>query len=64
MSKVLWYIKQLVPRTLRTRYGDPWGTSDHPQTRLHFVVWRQWLGRSTKIDDVVYDVVDGYPAYP
>jgi len=37
---------QLFPSTYRARYWD----ADH---RLHFSVWKMWLGRCYDIDDVV-----------
>ena len=46
MSTLLYYLKQLLPLTYRTRYWDA-------QHQLHFCVWRQWLGRCFNVDDVV-----------
>lgn len=42
---MLWFLKQLLPLTYRTRYGIG--------GEQHFVVWRMWLGRCFAIDDVV-----------
>ncbi len=44
-SKALWCVKQLLPLTYRTTYGDKAGT--------HFTVWRMWLGRCFHISDVL-----------
>ncbi len=44
MSKFLWYLKQLLPLTYWTRYGDHLG--------LHFVIWRMWFGRCFSITDI------------
>jgi hypothetical protein len=46
MSTFVYFLKQLLPLTYRTRYWDP-------QHQLHFCVWRQWFGRCFKVDDVV-----------
>ena len=45
-QKIGWCLRQLVPTTYRTRYKDG-------DNAMHFCVWRMWLGRSYKIDDVV-----------
>lgn len=46
ISRLGWYLRQLVPTTYRTRYVDDAGLR-------HFTVWRMWLGRSFDVDDVV-----------
>lgn len=43
---MIWYIKQLLPLTYRTTYGDELG-------KKHFVVWKMWFGRCFAIDDYV-----------
>lgn len=45
-ERLVWYVKQLVPLTYRTHYGDQDGVR-------HFCVWKMWLGRCYAIDDVV-----------
>lgn len=44
-ERALWYMKQLLPLTYRTFYGD---VNDR-----HFVVWNMWLGRCFNITDVI-----------
>lgn len=46
----MWYLKQLLPFTYRTRYTIE---VDGRAAEQHFVVWRMWLGRSFQIDDFV-----------
>lgn len=41
-----WWIKRVVPRTLRTEYYDPRLDADV------VCVWKMWLGRCYKIDRV------------
>jgi hypothetical protein len=43
---VKWYLRQLLPLTYRTHYWDE-------DEKRHFCVWKMWLGRCYKIDDVV-----------
>ena len=43
--KLKWCLRQLLPLTYRTRYGDG-------GDRQHFVVWKMWMGRCYQIDDV------------
>ena len=40
-----WYLKQLLPLTYRTTYGE--------DGRKHFVVWRMWFGRCFDVEDVL-----------
>lgn len=40
---MLWYLKQLIPLTYRTKYEQ--------DGQRHFVVWKMWLGRCYSIDD-------------
>jgi len=42
----MWYLKQLLPLTYRSRYL----ASDSCQ---RFCVWRMWLGRCFAIDDIL-----------
>jgi hypothetical protein len=42
---MLWHLKQLLPLTYRTEYGQ--------DGKQHFVVWKMFFGRCYKIDDVV-----------
>jgi len=42
---VIWYLKQLLPLTYRTKYRDDQGQ--------HFTVWKMWFGRCFAIDDYV-----------
>lgn len=44
MRKIVWYLKQALPLTYRTFYGE--------NSARHFVVWRMWLGRCFDITDV------------
>ncbi len=44
MSKLWWSLKQLLPLTYWTRYGDSTGS--------HFVIWRMWFGRSFSVIDI------------
>lgn len=46
-NRIIWHLRQLLPLTYRTQYGNP-----ADDTR-HFVVWRMWLGRCFDVDDVV-----------
>lgn len=46
MNKIVWYLKQALPLTYRTRYRDENG-------RKHYCVWNMWLGRCFNIDDVI-----------
>jgi len=48
MSKLRWYLWQLFPCTYRTFYGDEHG-------RIHFAVWKMWLGRCYRVNDVIVD---------
>jgi hypothetical protein len=48
LSRLCWYLWQLLPLTYRTYYGDEDGL-------IHFSVWRMWFGRCFAIDDVVAD---------
>lgn len=43
MKKAIWYLKQLLPLTYRTKYGKD-GVK-------RFVVWRMWFGRCFAVDD-------------
>ena len=45
MSKLCWYLKQLVPLTYWTRYKDSEGN--------HIVIWKMWLGNSYRVMDAV-----------
>ncbi len=45
-AKTQWRIKQLLPLTYRSRYKDG-------ADKMHFCVWRMWLGRCFSIEDVV-----------
>jgi len=45
---MIWYLKQLLPLTYRTKYGE--------NEETHFVVWKMWFGRCFDIDD--YVVID------
>ena len=44
-ERAIWYAKQLLPLTYRTRYTEA-GVR-------HFTVWRMWFGRCFDIEDVV-----------
>lgn len=44
-SKATWYLKQLLPLTYRTTYGE--------NGKTHFTVWKMWMGRCYNIDDVI-----------
>lgn len=44
MNNPLWYLKQLLPLTYRSQYGE--GGQER------FCVWRMWLGRCFAIDDM------------
>jgi len=48
LSKLCWCFWQLFPCTYRTYYADDQG-------RLHFAVWKMWLGRCYQITDVFVD---------
>jgi len=48
MSRLTWYLRQLLPLTYRTYYGDEYGC-------IHFVVWKMWFGHCYKITDVIVD---------
>ena len=54
-ARILWYIKQLVPCTYWTTYGEVQEQVDGKTVRSlgpeHFVIWKMWLGRC-------YDVID------
>lgn len=41
-----WYLKQLLPLTYRTTYGDMEGNR-------HYCVWNMWLGRCFNVDDYI-----------
>jgi len=43
---MIWYLKQLLPLTYRSRYTD---SSGH----RHLAVWRMWWGRVFDHDDVI-----------
>lgn len=45
LDKVIWGFRQLVPTTYRTTYGQ--------DGKQHFVVWKMWMGRCYKIDDII-----------
>lgn len=45
LSKLTWYLKQLLPLTYRSMYGK--------DNETHFCVWNMWFGRSFNINDVV-----------
>ncbi len=45
MGRFLWYLKQIVPLTYRTHYRE----GGH----RHFTVWKMWMGRCYRIDDMV-----------
>jgi hypothetical protein len=49
---MIWYLKQLLPFTYRTRYRDEAGAR-------HFCVWIMWLGRCFNVDDVIIVVGEG-----
>ncbi len=38
MSRIVWCIRQLLPLTYRSHYGDESG-------QKYFAVWRMWFGR-------------------
>ena len=46
VGRIKWYFEQLLPLTYRTHYTN----SD--SQKKHFCVWKMWLGRSYKIEDV------------
>ena len=41
-----WHLKQLLPLTYRSHYRDGEGNK-------HFAVWKMWLGRVYKNEDVI-----------
>lgn len=41
----MWYLKQIFPLTYRTTYEEG--------GEKHFCVWKMWLGRCYRINDVV-----------
>lgn len=43
---MVWYLAQLFPRTYWTTYADSKGE--------HFVIWKMWLGRSYRVNDIVF----------
>jgi hypothetical protein len=43
-SRLIWYLRQLLPLTYRSRYTE--------NGRRHFAVWRMWFGRVFDHDDV------------
>ncbi len=45
-DKLIWYLRQLLPLTYRTRYGDETGNQ-------HFVVWNMWFGHQYNVEDVI-----------
>ena len=45
MSKLKWYLRQLIPTTYRSHYRTASG-------QLRFSVWRMWMGRSFDAEDV------------
>lgn len=47
LSRLVWLLRQLLPFTYRTRYGDAAGQ--------HYTVWRMWFGRCFGIDDVLVE---------
>lgn len=46
MSTIKWHLKQLVPMTYRSHYRDK-------QDRPRFAVWKMWLGRCYKRDEII-----------
>jgi hypothetical protein len=48
LSKLYWYFWQLFPCTYRAFYSDEVG-------RVHFAVWKMWLGRCYRVNDVIVD---------
>jgi hypothetical protein len=48
LSRLQWRLWQLLPCTYRTFYGDELG-------RIHFAVWKMWLGRCYRVNDVIVD---------
>jgi len=44
-SKILWYLRQLIPTTYRSRYSTDDG-------QRWFAVWNMWLGRVYNLDTV------------
>ncbi len=44
---MLWYLKQFLPLTYRSRYTE--------NGKQHFCVWRMWAGRCFTIDDVIVE---------
>ena len=45
LDRWIWYLKQLLPITYRTTYGEG--------GRKHFTVWRMWFGRCFDVEDVL-----------
>ncbi|MEN6551366.1 MAG: hypothetical protein ABFC34_00605 [Methanobacterium sp.] len=46
LNKLKWTLKQLLPLSYRTTYGDENGNK-------HFVVWNMFFGRCYNIEDYV-----------
>lgn len=46
MQKLYWYLRQLLPLTYRSHYGDSAGNR-------HFAVWSMWFGRVFAHEDYV-----------
>lgn len=46
LSKVVWYLRQLLPLTYWSKYRDA-----HDQR--HFCIWRMWFGRCFDVTDVI-----------
>lgn len=44
MNKIIWAIKQLLPLTYRTTYGE--------NGKRYFCVWQMWFGRCFNITTV------------
>jgi hypothetical protein len=45
---MIWYLKQLLPLTYRSKYTE--------DGKAYFTVWKMWFGKSYKIDKVrVYE---------
>ena len=55
MGRLIWWAKQLTPRTYWTTYGEVQRIEDDgSRTHFgaeHFVIWKMWLGHC-------YDVID------
>ena len=50
-EKVIWLFKQLFPLTYYTTYSEK--DPDNKLTYKHFVIWRQWFGKTLSKCDVV-----------